>query len=248
MIDDVSSYSVGNFIPFTEEVYLRLFERQFEAWWPAHLLLLAMGAATLVLAWLGKSRIVAMLLGLSLLVCAATFHFRLYAEITPVGKFFGWAFLTQALLILIWGFVTKPREPIRPTFPVILGTAIAGFSLAIHPLLAILTERRPTEAEYLGMAPDPTMCFALGILLISARPLWFILLFPIPILWAATTSATLHALELPASQSMSLPILTAAALIAAMSKAMACKKRNHESTQKRAPGNHRQSRGFGENR
>ena len=228
MIDDVSSYSVRDFISFSDEVYLRLFERQYEAWWPAHLLLLAIGVAALIFAWLGKNRVVAILLALPLLASAVTFHFRIYAEITPVGQIFGWAFLGLAVLILLWGFVTKFHERIRPTIASITGTAIAGFGIVAYPLLFILTERSATEAEYLGLAPDPTVCFTLGILLITARPMWFLLLFPIPILWAATTGATLMALEAPPSQSMMLPILTALALIAATCKAVARKKRNDE--------------------
>ncbi len=219
MIDDVSSYSVGDFISFSDEVYLRLFERQIESWWPAHLLLLATGVAALIFAWLGKNRSVAILLALPLLASAIAFHFQLYAEITPVGQIFGWAFLAQALLILVWGFVTKSRNPLRATVPAIVGTAIAGFGLAIYPSLALLTERRATEAEFPGMAPDPTVCLVLGILLMSARPLWALLLFPIPMLWAATTGATLHALEFSHSQSMMLPVLAAAAVITAIYKA-----------------------------
>lgn len=220
MIDDVSGYSIGDFISFTDEVYFRLFERQYEAWWPAHLLLLLLGVGALIFAWLGKSRIVSIILGVPLLVCAVTFHFQLYAELTPVGKIFGWAFLAQALLILAWGFVTKPRESLRPTFPVMVGFVIAVSGLVVYPLLFLMTDRSPTESGYLGMSPDATACFALGILLMSARPLWFLLLFPIPILWAATTWATLNALEVPPSQSMMLPVLTASALIAVTYKAI----------------------------
>ena len=215
MIDDISSYSVGDFIAFTDEVYLRLFERQFESWWPAHLLLIAVGLAALIFAWRGNTRIVAVLLGLLLTASAVTFHFRLYAEITPVGRIFGWAFVVQALLILVWGFFTKSRERLRVSFPVVVGTAIAGFGLAIYPLPGFMTARRATEAEYLGLAPDPTVCFVLGILLMCARSWWFLLLFPIPVLWATATGATLHALELPLTQSMMLPVLTAVVVISA---------------------------------
>lgn len=220
MIDDVSGYSIGDFISFTDEVYFRLFERQHEAWWPAHLLLLLVGVGALTFAWLGKNRIVSILLGVPLLVSAVTFHFQLYAELTPVGQIFGWAFLAQALLILVWGFVSKPGESLRPTLPVMAGVVIAVFGLVIYPLLFLMTDRSATESEYIGMAPDATACFAVGILLMSARPLWFLLLLPIPMLWAATTWATLNALEVPPSQSMILPILTAFAIIAATYKAI----------------------------
>jgi hypothetical protein len=218
MIGNLTSYSIRHFIPFTDEVYCRLFERQFEAWWPAHLLLLAVGGAVMVLAFLGKLRVVAILLGLMLAVCAATFHFRIYAELSPVGRVFGWAFLLQAALILLWGFVTKSGERLHPTVPVIAGAAIAAIGLAIYPLLALIGERGGPGAEILGMAPDPTICFAFGILLMCARPWWLLLLFPIPLLLAATTGATLAAIEAP--MPMALPGLALTALTAAVWKAI----------------------------
>ncbi|HSP41608.1 MAG TPA: DUF6064 family protein, partial [Luteolibacter sp.] len=207
MIDDLGSYSIRNFIPFLDEVYFRLFERQYEDLWPLHLLTLAGGVAAIVLAWLGKTRATAVLLGFTFAVCAVTFHFRLYAELTPVGSVFGWAFLIQIPLLLIWGFTTKRQERFRPTVPTVTGAAIAVFALAIHPFLAIATGREPAGAECLGMAPDPTAAFILGILLITARPVWFLLLFPIPLLWSATTGATLDSLDAPLP--MTLPILAA---------------------------------------
>ncbi len=218
MIGDLGSYSVRNFISFVDEVYFRLFERQFEAWWPAPLLVLAIGVATLVLAWLGKARLVAILLGPPLASSAITFHFLLYAELTPVGRVFGWAFLIQVPLILLWGFVTKPTGKIRVSVPTISGAAIAFFALAIYPLLILFTERNKTGVEIFGMAPDPTVAFVLGILLMSARPLWLLLLFPIPLLWAAVSGATLDALEAPFA--MVLPSLAGIAVFAAIWKAV----------------------------
>lgn len=218
MIDDIGSYTVSHFIPFAEEVYFRLFERHFEEWWPGHLVMLALGGAVLVLAWLGKPRAVAVALAAPLAFCAVTFHIQLYAELTPVGKYFGWAFLIQAALVLLWGFVSKPPGKLRPTMPAITGTALAVFGLAIYPFLALGAERVLSGAEYLGMSPDPTMAFVLGILLMSARPVWFLLLSPIPCLWVAATAGTLDALGAP--MAMTLPAIAAIALIAAIWKAV----------------------------
>ena len=78
MIDNISSYSIENFIPFVDEVYFRLFERHFEKWWPGHPLMLALGLGILVLAWLGKTRALAVALAVPLIFCAVTFHFQLY--------------------------------------------------------------------------------------------------------------------------------------------------------------------------
>ena len=214
MIDNISSYSVKNFIPFGDEVYFRLFERHFEKWWPLHPLMLALGVIILVLAWLGKSRALAVALAVPIVFCAVTFHFQLYAELTPLGKYFGWAFLIEAALILLWGFAGKPFGKFRPTLPAIIGAALAVFGLAIYPFLALDAERKLTGAEYLGMSPDPTICFVLGIFLMSKQPLWFLLLFPIPFLWAAATAGTIDALGAP--MAMTLPVVSAIAFIVAI--------------------------------
>ena len=214
MIDNISSYSVKNFISFGDEVYFRLFERHFEKWWPVHPLMLALGVIILVLAWLGKPRALAVALAVPIVFCAVTFHFQLYAELTPLGKYFGWAFLIEAALLLLWGFAGKPFGKFRPTIPAIIGAALAVFGLAIYPFLALGAERKLTGAEYLGMSPDPTICFVLGICLMSRRPLWFLLLFPIPFLWAAATAGTIDALEAP--MAMTLPAVSAIALIVAI--------------------------------
>ncbi len=218
-IDKLNSYSVSNFISFMDEVYFRLFARQFEAWWPAHLVMLALGIAIIILACMGKARAVAVALAIPIAACAITFHFQLYSELTPVGKFFGWAFLIQIPLILIWGFVTKSRETFRPALHTITGVAIATFGLVGYPILTQLDERTWQGAEYFGMAPDPTMCFFLGIALICARPVWFFLLIPIPLLWAFATWGTLDVLDAPFA--ITLPLIATITVVAAVWKAIA---------------------------
>lgn len=216
MIDNISSYSIENFIPFVDEVYFRLFERHFEKWWPWHPLMLALGVGILVLAWLGKTRSLAVALAVPLVFCAVTFHFQLYAELTPLGKYFGWAFLLQAALILLWGFVAKPSGKSHINVSTIIGAMIAVSGIAIYPFLALGEEQKMTGAQYLGMSPDPTICFLLGILLMAVRPIWFFLLFPIPFLWAAATAGTLDTFEVP--MVMTLPIIAAIALVVAIAK------------------------------
>lgn len=218
MLENLASYSVKNFISFGDEVYFRLFERQFEAWWPFHLLLLALGAAIIALACLGKTRAVAIALAAPFAVSAITFHFRLYAELTPVGKIFGWAFLLHIPLILLWGFTTKSRETFRLQVHTIAGALIAAFGLIAYPLLAQGAERTWPGAETFGMAPDPTVCLFLGILLLCTRPIWFLLLLPIPLLWTATTWATLDTFDAPFA--LTLPIIAAITVAAGSWKAI----------------------------
>ncbi|QTN33631.1 hypothetical protein HZ994_15375 [Akkermansiaceae bacterium] len=214
----LGSYSVSHFIPFTDEVYFRLFERQSEAWWPAHLLMLAMGAASIVLACLGTMRPLSVLLALTFAACGITFHLKLYAELTPVGTIFGRAFLLQAALIVIWGFATRSRDVFRPSVHAISGVVIAVSGIVLFPILSLLAGRGWAGAECFGMAPDPTVCLLLGIVLLCARPAWLLLLLPIPLLWAVTTGATLDALGAPFARC--LPFIAAGSVVIAIWKAV----------------------------
>lgn len=197
MIDDLSSYSVGNFIPFMPASYFRLFERQFETLWPLHPALLVLGIAAIVLAVLGKGRAAAVILAAAMATAAVTFHFRLYAELTPVGRVFGWAFLAQGILLLAWGFLSRFDGRSRFDVAAWIGMALAVFGVAVYPLMALVSERNLAGAEFFALAPDPTVCATLGVLLIIARPLWLLLLLPVPLLWCVVSGATLKALEAP---------------------------------------------------
>jgi hypothetical protein len=211
VIDELRTYSVGNFIPFLPASYFRLFERQFEALWPLHPALLALGAAAIFLAVLGRGRVVAVILAAAVATAAVTFHFRLYAELTPVGRVFGWAFLAQGIFLLVWGFISRfdSRPPLDVT--AWIGMALAVLGVAFYPPIALLSGRKLAGAEYFALAPDPTVCATIGILLIIARPLWLLLLLPLPLLWCVVSGATLKALEAPFA--MLLPIIAAIALL-----------------------------------
>ncbi len=218
MIDELTSYSVGNFIPFLPASYFRLFERQFEALWPLHPALLALGVAAMVLAVLGKGRAVAVILAAAMATAAVTFHFRLYAELTSVGRVFGWAFLAQGILLLVWGFVGRFDGKPRLDAAAWIGMALAVFGVAIYPLLALVSGRQLAGAEYFALAPDPTVCATLGVLLIIARPLWLLLLLPVPLLWCVVSGATLKALE--AQLAMLLPVIPGIAFLSFLAKAI----------------------------
>ena len=69
--------------------------------------------------------------------------------------------------------------------------------MGLYPLLAPATGRSWPEAEVFGLAPDPTTCVAFGLLLLATPPRWMLALLPIPLVWSAVSSATLHALGAP---------------------------------------------------
>ena len=192
----LGSYSVSDFISFSDEVYFRFFVRQFETYWPLLILMLIAGIAIPILACMGKPRASAITLAIAFASVAITFHFKYFAELSPIGTIFGWAFLTQIPLLPIWGFLEKSHERFQPSVHSITGILIASFALIGYPLLTLGEEWGWKGARYFGMAPDPTVCLCFGIVLLCTRPLWALLLLPIPLIWTFVSWATLDTFEM----------------------------------------------------
>jgi len=218
---DLGSYSLDRFIPFMAESYFRLFERQNAALWPASVLLAALGIAAVVLALRAAGgRAALILLAAAFATVAIAFHFRLYAELTPVGQIFGWTFLVQSGLMLACGLSgqidARPPESFGRVLSSRIGLTLAILGVAVYPLLAPLTGRGWRGTELFGTAPDPTVCVVLGIVLIVARPRWLWALLPIPLLSCIVSGATLHVIEAPFA--LALPVVGVAAIAGAFLK------------------------------
>ena len=190
MFGELDSYTIAQFIPFTREVYFRLFERLNEAVWPWQLVLLAVLAAVPVLIRRDLGLLAGPVLALSWIWVATWFHFRLYAELNWAAGYLGWLFLIQAGLILVAG--VRGRLSWGGGLRACIGTGLFGFAVAVLPLLGPLFGRSWAGMEVAGTAPDPTAVATLGILLLPARVPW--LLVPAPIIWCAYSAASFWAL------------------------------------------------------
>ena len=200
MMSEWWTYSLRDLLLFSPQTYYRLFELYNIAWWPLHLLALALGVAVLVLGWRGgdrAGRIIAVILALSWLWVAWSFQWQRYASINLAAGYFAWAFAAQALLLLWLGVVRgrlTPTPVSRMQFR--FGIGLLLFALLAIPSLAPLLGRGWTQAEVFGMAPDPTVLATLGALLL-ADPRHTYALYPIPVAWCLISGATLWAMETP---------------------------------------------------
>ncbi|MFW5682190.1 MAG: DUF6064 family protein [Phycisphaeraceae bacterium] len=201
MLADPSTYAIEDFIPFTAEVYLRLVERQNTTMWPAHFVALAAGLAAMACAWRGwgRGRPLAVLLAASWGWVAWSFHVRVFSELTWAANVFAGAFALQAVLTLaaawLGGFNNEPHR--KPGAVRILGVALAAAGLVGFPLLALRNEHGWAAAETFAMTPDPTVVVTLALLLLAARPLAYLALLPIPLLWCAIASVIEWTLDTP---------------------------------------------------
>jgi hypothetical protein len=135
-----------------------------------------------------NGRLVAAILAACWLFVAWAFHLRHYATINWAASYYAAAFVAQALLML-WegalrgGWSFGPSKHLAQS----VGRFLVVFALIGQPLLALLAGRRVVEAEFFGVAPDPTAVATLGLLLMSRRPSLPATI--IPLAWCAISGA-----------------------------------------------------------
>lgn len=190
-----ATYAVQDFIPFGSEVYLRLVERVNGAYWPLHLLATALAFVALALALRGLGRFSGPILALLWTWVGYGFLQQYYADLNWAGHWLALAFYAQALLLaLLVPFVaSKARPPAHRYWPGLL-LCIAAL---VWPLVTLPGRDGLTQLEVLGIHPDPTAVFALGLLLLMVRVWWLLLLLLIPLLWCLIAGLTLGVLALP---------------------------------------------------
>ncbi len=222
------SYRPSDLLMFSPAIYWRLFESLNRQAWPVGMALLVAGmligwwwarAASRRRSgsarWVtrtqtnrssdpmpfhtGSARAATALMALAWLWVAWAFFWQRFAPINTAAEAFAWMFLGQAfgfgLLALgpglRWASALKGRTRI--------GLALGVWALIAHPTLAWVFGRPGIQAEWLGLAPDPTAIAALALLLLLdaprplSRALWRAL-WIMPLVWCAITALTLWTL------------------------------------------------------
>ena len=194
------TYSLQDLLMFSPQTYYRLFERINADLWPAHLLALALGASTLLLFGRHRDRAtpwVFAILAVGWGSVAWFYFWARYANIHLAAPWFALAFAVESLLLIWMGLSHRRFSIARPS--VLRHRAALGlvlFALGVYPLIGLALGRSWTQAEVIGLAPDPTALATLGILLLTGtRSFW--VLAPIPILWCLISGATLWAMAAP---------------------------------------------------
>jgi hypothetical protein len=190
------TYTLSDFLRFSERVYVRLFELHNRGLWPAQVATLALGLAVAGLLWARprqRERIVLAILGGLWIWIAYAFFWRRYASINWAAPYVAPAFALQGLALI--AFATAGRARFASGRGVMQASCVLLLvaCLAVYPLLAPLAGRPWAAAELFGIAPDPTAVATLAVLAPAAgRGRWA--LFVVPCLWCAVTGATLWTL------------------------------------------------------
>jgi len=183
------TYTLSDFLMFSQRSYYRLIALYNEAVWPAHLLALAAGLAVIgCLARQGMRmrRIALVVLAVAWAWIGWAYHLERYADINTAAPYFALAFGLQALLLCYLALRPRTVEPAGMRKQVALG--LTGLAVIAYPLLAPGGGRGWSEAEVFGTAPDPTAVATLGVLLACrAHPI----AWSIPLMWCVVSGATL---------------------------------------------------------
>lgn len=188
MIDDWLTYRPADFLLFSPEVYWRLFELQNRALWPLPLVALAVGGVIVAALLLRRRERVAWLaIGCGWIWTAYGFFWLRYQPVNWLAEYAAWAFAAEGAAIVAFAAAGRLRTREGRW----AGLALLVWTIALHPLLPLLTGRPLIQAEIIGLAPDPTAIATLGLLL-TVRSRLAGPLSVIPLMWLAASWLTLH--------------------------------------------------------
>ncbi|QJD57859.1 MFS transporter permease [Pseudomonas sp. gcc21] len=210
-MNEWATYQLQDFIPFTADVYFRLLERMGETFWPLHLLTVALGAASVVLALKGRLRLACLLHAPLWAFIGVAFFIQRYAELNWAGGYIGYALIAQGLLLVLIALtgsgLDRASHPTSP--PAVIGIAIVLFGLTVLPLLGPLTGKSWYQAEVFGIHPDPTAMTTLGLILIMLRGLALWIAIILPALLLLISAITLQVLGASGSIALFAVLVTA---------------------------------------
>jgi uncharacterized membrane protein len=219
------TYRLSDFLMFSARTYRRLFELYNAEVWPAHLAAAVLGVVLLAAAWRRHPPFAAATVGVlavAWLWVAWAFHLQRYATINTAAPWFAAAFGLEAALLGGCALAgVRWRESTAHGARGRIGLGLLAFAVLGLPLLGATLGRPWTQAEVVGIAPDPTALATLGALLLlrdgdaaGSRGTWVgRLAWPLPILWCLISGATLWTMDAP--EAPLLPLLAGLALVAA---------------------------------
>jgi len=193
---DWYSYSLSDFLMFGPEVYLRLFVRINQDFWPWQgiaVVMMVLIAGFLVRGDTLAKRGILLLLAGAWGWSGAGFLMTYYGPINSPATWFGWAFILQSALLtvaaLVWPWDGGSAGPARRW------QASAGWLVmaALLPLLAVVQSGNWQAVALFGIAPGVTVAASVPcLLLLPRRVRWLFLL--LPLLWSLFSAATLWTL------------------------------------------------------
>lgn len=188
------TYRPQDLLLFSPRVYWRLLELHNTAFWPLHVLTLAIGFALILLVSFrlrGSVPWIAFALAALWAFVAWSFLWERYASINWAIAYVAPVFGLQALMLAVGGLSRGGLLFGRKDMPARIGLLLALAGVFAYPLLPPLFGRPWASAETFGLAPDPTAIVTLGLLL-GARGGLAMPLLAFPVLWLIFSGMTMR--------------------------------------------------------
>ena len=159
------TYRPSDFLMFSASAYARLLELANRELWPLHVAMAVLAAAVLGSVLRPspvRQRAAALALAATWAWVAWGVLWSRLAQINTIASYLGWAFAVQALALA----ALAALPPARPaaTWPG-AGAALLAAGVLLWPGLGPVTGRSWAQAEYFGIAAEPTALATLGWLL-----------------------------------------------------------------------------------
>ena len=205
-------------IPFSKDVFLIVVQRYAEAMQPSQVIAFLMGCAMVDMVRrprASSSRLICGLLATAWLWIGYIYYGSYIVGLSWAGWIAAAAFVLQGILLFVFGTV---RDAMALQYERGI-TANAGigfmlYGLFVYPATAVATGVEPGSAPVIGLAPDSTLLFTLGILLVAKnRTPLLLALLPLGLAAASGISAIL--IGLPEDYVM-LPAATGALVLIVM--------------------------------
>jgi hypothetical protein len=206
-------------LPFTADILFASFAQQNRELWPAPLLVPLLGLAAVLLTLRpapGSDRAIGALLAAAWLWTGIGYHLLRFATINFAAPAYGIAFVLEGLM-LAWTGAVRGRLPFRfqRNSAGWAGLALAMMALAAWPLADRLVGHGWESIRLVGMAPEPTAAFTLGLLLLTdGRTPWRLIV--IPLAWTLVAGVTAWILSIP--QDLALPVVGMGTLVLVLRK------------------------------
>lgn len=201
MLDDLGSYTFSDFLLFSQETYLRLFELYNRDLWPLHILSAALVVA-LIWAMYRKprraGRIAAFLIAAVWAWVGWAFHLERYSTINIAAPYFAALFGFESALFLAVGIFGKGIRFADMRAPAAqAGVTLVIFTTLVDPLIGLAAGRSWAAVEVVFLAPDPTAIATIGVLLAAAGRLRWLLVVPAAAwcLIAVLTAVAMNSIE-----------------------------------------------------
>lgn len=174
------TYRPSDFLMFSAGSHARLLEQYNHDTWPWHAVMLIAALGVLLAAAAPsprRTRWAALVLAAAWAWVGWGFLWSRFAEINTAARYLAAAFGVQAALLAACAWPSSTAG--SPTGSRRAGVGVIAAAVLLWPLTAPLTGRTWTEAEFFGLAPEPTALATLGWLLaVGRRAAWLV---PVPL-------------------------------------------------------------------